>query len=100
MDGSFETYGSPPVKTEQRWGREDIMDRQPSGNDPYRGRRSPGMQDRRGGHRGGRARSRSPMHIDRYQPGARLPRDDFMTNPAIMLHATEMIVAEGHLRHH
>ena len=122
------------------------MDRQPSGSDPYRGRRSPGkisdvekleslqslhsalrepssllsytyldgsvpeevvllyssllstlsvklsksynmtetyqssnagMQDRRGGHRGGRARSRSPMHIDRYQPGARLPRDDF-----------------------
>ena len=35
------------------------------------------MQDRRGGHRGGRARSRSPVMIDRYQPGARLPRDDF-----------------------
>jgi hypothetical protein len=44
MDGSFDTYGSPPVKTEQRWGREDIMDRQPSGVDPYRGRRSPGKK--------------------------------------------------------
>lgn len=42
MDGSFEAYGSPPVKTEQRWGREDMLDRQPPGNDPYRGRRSPG----------------------------------------------------------
>lgn len=41
---------------------------------------SAGMQDRRGGHRGGRGRSRSPVMIDRYQPGApsgRLPRDDF-----------------------
>ena len=39
-----------------------------------------GMQDRRGGHRGGRGRSRSPVMIDRYQPGGpggRLPRDDF-----------------------
>lgn len=42
MDGSFDTYGSPPVKTEERWGREDMMGRQPSGNDSYRGRRSPG----------------------------------------------------------
>ena len=145
MDGSFEAYGSPPVKTEHRWGREDMMDRQPSGNEPYRGRRSPGkisaaekilplprlhkaslipdspfhysyvnsptfegfiplhndlssrfsadhsrinhmtdaydsfdivMQDRRGGHRGGRGRSRSPLMIDRYQPGSRA-RDEF-----------------------
>ena len=35
-----------------------------------------GMQDRRGGHRGGRGRSRSPVMIDRYQPGARLARDE------------------------
>ena len=41
---------------------------------------SAGTQDRRGGHRGGRGRSRSPVMIDRYQPGGpggRLPRDDF-----------------------
>ena len=35
------------------------------------------MQDRRGGHRGPRARSRSPVMIDRYQPGDRMPRDDY-----------------------
>ena len=35
-----------------------------------------GMQDRRGGPRGGRARSRSPAMIDRYQPGVR-SRDDY-----------------------
>lgn len=151
MDGSFEAY-SPPVKTEQRWGREDMTDRQPSGNDSYRGRRSPGktpdateklsrlwsyhdalldplsplfttysdgttaqeislvyesltsalsmkrakfspsmtdaylpsitgIQDRRGAARGGRARTRSPPNIDRYQPGARLPRDEFYDQP-------------------
>lgn len=34
-----------------------------------------GVQDRRGGFRGSRARSRSPVMIDRYQPGAR--RDDY-----------------------
>ena len=133
---SFEAYGSPPVKTETRWAnREETMDRQ-TGNESYRGRRSPGktsllngdpfqyfptlipftlgkalrvctllapsqsptfftscpkrkymtiahyssrvgMGDRRGGHRGGRARSRSPVMIDRYQPNGRLPRDDF-----------------------
>ena len=42
---------------------------------------SAGLQDRRGGgHRSGRGRSRSPVMIDRYQPGGpsgRLPRDDF-----------------------
>ena len=42
---------------------------------------SVGLQDRRGGgHRGGRGRSRSPVMIDRYQPGGpggRLPRDDY-----------------------
>ena len=42
MDGSFETYGSPPIKTEHRWGRDDMVDRQSSGNELYRGRRSPG----------------------------------------------------------
>ena len=42
MEGPFDTYGSPPIKTEQRWGREDMMDRPPSGTDTYRGRRSPG----------------------------------------------------------
>lgn len=36
-----------------------------------------GPQDRRGGHRGSRARSRSPVMIDRYQPSDRLPRDDY-----------------------
>lgn len=82
MDGSFETaYASPPVKTEERWGREDTMGGRQGPIDNYRGRRSPGMQDRRGGgHRGGRGRSRSPVMIDRYQPGGpggRLPRDDF-----------------------
>jgi hypothetical protein len=35
------------------------------------------MHERRGTFRGGRARSRSPGTIDRYQPGDRLPRDDF-----------------------
>lgn len=36
------------------------------------------MQDRRGGGpRGSRARSRSPVGIDRYQPGDRPQRDDF-----------------------
>ena len=42
MDGSFEAYGSPPIKTEHRWGRDDMVDRQASGNELYRGRRSPG----------------------------------------------------------
>ena len=147
MDGSFETaYVSPTIKTEDRWGREDVMGGRQGLNDSYRGRRSPGktsdtenmkplpsdspvlfnysfpffaggtilqekallyqkifsalsenpsgaysmnvthdsfsagLQDRRGGgHRGGRGRSRSPVMIDRYQPGSsgRLPRDDF-----------------------
>lgn len=36
-----------------------------------------GMQDRRGGPRGGRPRSRSPAMIDRYQPGDRPPREGF-----------------------
>lgn len=150
MDGSLEAYAPTPVKTDQRWGREDMIDRQ-APTDSHRGRRSPGkitlvenmdpsrllhhplthlcsplfvkhtvgmtsyemdvsphksspllsanqpklfnlnvthnslsagMQDRRGGggHRGGRGRSRSPVMIDRYQPGGpggRLPRDDF-----------------------
>lgn len=35
------------------------------------------MQERRGGFRGSRARSRSPVMIDRYQPAERLPREDF-----------------------
>ncbi|KAL9633767.1 MAG: hypothetical protein Q9164_004506 [Protoblastenia rupestris] len=37
------------------------------------------IQDRRGGGRGGRGRSRSPTAIDRYQPGAR-NRDDYYDN--------------------
>lgn len=156
MDGSYETaYASPTVKTEERWGREDMAGGRQGASDNYRGRRSPGktshilrsdnmdsshsyyhalpnsssplpnfssplftdptnspemkmpfqdipfglstilsavnfahnfyfpagLQDRRGGgHRGGRARSRSPVMIDRYQPGGpggRLPRDDY-----------------------
>lgn len=36
-----------------------------------------GPQERRGGPRGSRARSRSPVMIDRYQPAERLPRDDY-----------------------
>ena len=36
-----------------------------------------GPHDRRGGYRGSRARSRSPVAIDRYQPGDRPLRDDF-----------------------
>ena len=36
-----------------------------------------GPHDRRGGYRNGRARSRSPPNIDRYQPGGRLSRDDY-----------------------
>ena len=36
-----------------------------------------GPQERRGTYRGGRPRTRSPPNIDRYQPGARMPRDDF-----------------------
>ena len=35
------------------------------------------MHERRGGYRGSRARSRSPVAIDRYQPGDRPLRDDF-----------------------
>jgi len=35
-----------------------------------------GMHERRGGYRGSRARSRSPVAIDRYQPGDRPLRDD------------------------
>lgn len=43
MDGSFETaYASPPVKTEERWGREDMMGGRQGANDNYRSRRSPG----------------------------------------------------------
>ena len=40
-----------------------------------------GFHDRRGGHRGGRGRSRSPPNIDRYQPGGRIPRDEFYDQP-------------------
>ncbi|MCJ1474313.1 hypothetical protein MMC13_002971 [Lambiella insularis] len=36
-----------------------------------------GVHDRRVSHRGSRARSRSPVAIDRYQPGDRPLRDDF-----------------------
>ena len=36
-----------------------------------------GPNDRRGGYRNNRARSRSPPNIDRYQPGGRASRDDF-----------------------
>ncbi|MCJ1295394.1 hypothetical protein MMC34_006956 [Xylographa carneopallida] len=36
-----------------------------------------GPHDRRGGYRGSRNRSRSPVAIDRYQPGDRPLRDDF-----------------------
>ena len=36
-----------------------------------------GPSDRRGGHRYSRARSRSPVLIDRYQPSERLARDDY-----------------------
>lgn len=78
MDGSFEAaYASPSVRTEERWGREGVSGGRQGPSDNYRGRRSPGVQDRRGGHRGGRGRSRSPVAIDRYQPASRLPRDDF-----------------------
>ena len=43
MDGSFETaYASPPVKTEDRWGREDMMGGRQGPIDSYRVRRSPG----------------------------------------------------------
>lgn len=38
---------------------------------------STGPHERRGGRRGSRARSRSPVMIDRYQPSERLPRDDY-----------------------
>lgn len=143
---TMEAYRSPPIKSEPRWAREDVVDRAPI-NDAYR-RRSPGKpamrsklasltscftfephipswypslfasmtnhisqasgsscidgnasnsshirsvgstsemltqsslmiggQDRRGGFRGSRNRSRSPVLIDRYQPGGR--RDDY-----------------------
>ena len=39
-----------------------------------------GIHDRRGGPRGSRARSRSPVAIDRYQPSDRLNRDDIHGN--------------------
>ncbi|KAL8966158.1 MAG: hypothetical protein Q9183_003496, partial [Haloplaca sp. 2 TL-2023] len=73
---SVDSFRSPPISAEPRWGRNDAMDRSQT-NDAYRSRRSPGMQDRRGGPRSGRNRSRSPVLIDRYQPGGRLPRDDY-----------------------
>lgn len=38
---TFDTYRSPSVKAEPRWGREDITDRIPI-NEGYRARRSPG----------------------------------------------------------
>ncbi|MCJ1280927.1 hypothetical protein MMC26_000245, partial [Xylographa opegraphella] len=65
---SYEVYRSPSVKAEPRWA--------PPEGDNFR-RRSPGPHDRRGGYRGSRARSRSPVAIDRYQPGDRPLRDDF-----------------------
>ncbi|KAL9128127.1 MAG: hypothetical protein Q9217_003128 [Psora testacea] len=75
---AFEPYQSPLVKQEPSWTRRDsVMDRQ-QGNDTYR-RRSPGLQDRRSGGRGGRGRSRSPTIIDRYQPGVR-NRDEYYDN--------------------
>ena len=40
MDG-MEAFRSPPNKAEQRWGRDDTVDRS-SANDVYRTRRSPG----------------------------------------------------------
>lgn len=43
MDGSYETaYASPTVKTEERWGREDMVGGRQGPTDSYRGRRSPG----------------------------------------------------------
>lgn len=41
MMDTFDAYRSPSVKTEPRWGREDIPDRMPI-NEAYRARRSPG----------------------------------------------------------
>ncbi|KAL8984236.1 MAG: hypothetical protein Q9205_001737 [Flavoplaca limonia] len=73
---TMDTFQSPSIKPEPRWGREDAMDR-PLSNDFYRSRRSPGISDRRSGPRVGRNRSRSPQMIDRYQPAGRIPRDDY-----------------------
>ena len=43
MDGTFETaYTTPPVKIEERWGREDTVGGRQGPNDNYRSRRSPG----------------------------------------------------------
>lgn len=84
---SYDSYGSPPGRSEPRYGRDDDF-----GRDTYR-RRSPGrsfgktdswvpdltfckaMGDRRARAAPARDRSRSPMNIDRYQPGR--PRDDY-----------------------
>ncbi|EFW22327.1 hypothetical protein D8B26_000971 [Coccidioides posadasii str. Silveira] len=73
----YDTFGSPPPpnKSDTRWTRDEESFTSRSGVDSYR-RRSPGVsQDRR--RVSGRARSRSPITIDRYQPGDRVNRDEY-----------------------
>ncbi|PGH14648.1 hypothetical protein AJ80_05828 [Polytolypa hystricis UAMH7299] len=75
---SYDSFGSPPAASKpERWGRdEDAYSSRPA-VDSYR-RRSPGpaaSQDRR--RTSQRGRSRSPVAIDRYQPGDRGSRDDY-----------------------
>ncbi|KAK2812066.1 hypothetical protein FQN50_001777 [Emmonsiellopsis sp. PD_5] len=75
---SYEPFGSPPsaTKPDPRWGREEDPFAARQAMDSYR-RRSPASQDRR--RTSTRGRSRSPMGIDRYQPGdrERAPRDEY-----------------------
>ncbi|ODH45161.1 hypothetical protein ACO22_00367 [Paracoccidioides brasiliensis] len=78
---SYDPFASPPptsAKVDARWSREeDAFTGRPS-IDSYR-RRSPASQDRR--RTSARGRSRSPVVIDRYQPGdrERAPRDEYYT---------------------
>ncbi|PGH13050.1 hypothetical protein AJ79_03887 [Helicocarpus griseus UAMH5409] len=78
---SYDPFGSPTAtsaKPDTRWGRdEDAFPSRPV-IDSYR-RRSPTSQDRR--RTSARGRSRSPVAIDRYQPGDRdrAPREEYYT---------------------
>ncbi|KAI1922615.1 hypothetical protein LOZ12_004575 [Ophidiomyces ophidiicola] len=76
----YDTFGSPPPsgKSESKWTRDEETFSSRSAVDSYR-RRSPAAQDRR--RVSGRGRSRSPVTIDRYQPGDRdrTNRDEYYT---------------------
>ncbi|WEW58609.1 hypothetical protein PRK78_004077 [Emydomyces testavorans] len=75
----YDTFGSTPPanKSEPRWARDEENFSSRSALDSYRKRSPAASQDRR--RVTGRARSRSPLNIDRYQPGdrERATRDEY-----------------------